>query len=118
MNNAEELQNNNDKKKLEITLSWLPFSGLMISFILAIIFFINKRQWSVNMVLYILMPLVVQLLIYFIIQIIVKGKLSFPYLTGKIKYLTLILLFLLFGLILNIYFFNKNIYLLIQTYLI
>lgn len=105
------LENNMDyKKNASVYLSWLPFIGLIVSNFSALIMLMKEKEWSVMLVLYTLIPLVGNFLFSLFIYLPFRKLLnfSFPYLKGKVRFLTIFLIILLVVLEIVVYVFNPK----------
>ncbi|NBI60834.1 thioredoxin [Lachnospiraceae bacterium] len=89
-------------------VSFLPFLGLSSSVMGVLFFILNKRQWSLTRVIYILSPFITYVIIYAIITIVIKTKyaLLIPFIIKSLKKLFIFMLILLIGL--NIAFYKLN----------
>lgn len=69
---------------------------------------LNKRQWSLTGIIYILSPFITYVIIYVIIAIVIKAKyaLVIPFITKSLRKLFIVMLVLLIGL--NIVFWKLN----------
>lgn len=93
------MENNkkDDLSNLYQYLSYQPLVGLVVSTFLAILFFVEKRVWTVELALYIFIPIVVGVLVFIISYAILKDKhvINCSLTKGKIKYVFVSLLVLL-----------------------
>lgn len=89
-------------------VSFLPFLGLSSSVIGVLFHILNKRQWSITGMIYILSPFTIYVIIYAIITIVIKMKyvLIIPFINKRLRKLFIFMLLLLIGL--NIAFYKLN----------
>lgn len=110
MEQKENATNSDIKVNLGLYFSWLPFCGVLISIFSSIIILFRQEKWSFPLLVYMLLPIICFSLISFLINILFKNQLSlsFPYLKGKKKYLTIFAVLLLVALQIVIYMFNTK----------
>ncbi|BCJ92724.1 hypothetical protein acsn021_02930 [Anaerocolumna cellulosilytica] len=96
------------KRNVSIYCSWLPFCGLIISIITTFIMFIKQKEWSLSLVFYTLISLIGMSLIFLLVFVLLRKVLylEFPYLKGKMKYLTVLAVLILIILQVIIFIFN------------
>lgn len=112
MNNQENITDPDYevKKNASMYFSWLPFCGLLVSIFTTIFLLFTKREWSIPLLFYTLLPLIIFSLIALFIHILLSKVLflGYPYLKGKLKYITILGFLLLILLHIMIYSFNKK----------